>query len=74
MSGNYADGDGNWNSRSVKYILTKIAPIQVCWYKKEKRVVEATYEPLGDSGIFDSIQKAFQSMAYNVVLKGGISR
>ena len=37
---------------------------------KEKRVVEATHEPLVDSGTFDAIQKAFQTRAYNVVPKG----
>lgn len=37
---------------------------------KEKRVVEATHEPLVDSGTFDAVQKSFQSRAYNVVPKG----
>ena len=37
---------------------------------KEKRTVEATHEPLVDSRVFDAIQKAFQSRAYNVVPQG----
>lgn len=70
LSGNYADGDGNWNSRSVKYILTNRTYTGMLVQGKEKRVVEATHEPLVDSGTFDAIQKAFQSRAYNVVPNG----
>lgn len=70
LSGNYADGDGNWNSRSVKYILTNRTYTGMLVQGKEKRVVEATHEPLVDSGTFDAIQKAFQSRAYNVAPKG----
>ena len=70
LSGNYDDGNGNWNSRSVKYILTNRTYTGMLVQGKEKRVVDATHEPLVDSGTFDSIQKAFQSRAYNVVPKG----
>lgn len=70
LSGNYDDGDGNWNSRSVKYILTNRTYTGMLVQGKEKRVVEATHEPLVDSGTFDAIQKAFQSRAYNVVPQG----
>ncbi|MDE6567638.1 MAG: recombinase family protein, partial [Lachnospiraceae bacterium] len=70
LSGNYNDGDGNWNSRSVKYILTNRTYTGMLVQGKEKRVVKATHEPLVDSGTFDAIQKAFQSRAYNVVPKG----
>lgn len=70
LSGNYADGDGNWNSRSVKYILTNRTYTGMLVQGKEKRVVNATHEPLVDSTTFDAIQKAFQSRAYNVVPKG----
>lgn len=70
LSGNYADGDGNWNSRSVKYILTNRTYTGMLVQGKEKRVVEATHEPLVDTDIFDAIQKAFQSRAYNVVPTG----
>lgn len=38
--------------------------------KREKRGVEATHEPLVDTGTFDAIQKAFPSMAYNEVPEG----
>lgn len=70
LSGNYDDGAGNWNSRSVKYILTNRTYTGMLVQGKEKRVVEATHEPLVDSGMFDAIQKAFQSRAYNVVPQG----
>lgn len=70
LSGNYDDGAGNWNSRSVKYILTNRTYTGMLVQGKEKRVVKATHEPLVDSGTFDAIQKAFQSRAYNVVPQG----
>lgn len=37
---------------------------------KEKRVVEGTHEALVDEGTFESIQKAFQSKAFNLTPKG----
>ena len=67
LSENYDDGTGNWNSRSVKYILNNRTYTGMLVQGKEKRVVEATHEPLVNSGTFDAIQKAFQSRAYNVV-------
>lgn len=70
LSGNYDDGTGNWNSRSVKYILTNRTYTGMLVQGKEKRVIEATHEPLVDSGTFDAIQKAFQSRAYNVAPRG----
>ena len=70
LSENYDDGTGNWNSRSVKYILTNRTYTGMLVQGKEKRVVEATHEPLVNSGTFDAIQKAFQSRAYNVVPQG----
>ena len=68
LSGNFDNGNGNWNSRSVKYILTNRTYTGMLVQGKEKRVIEATHEPLVDSGTFDAIQKAFQARAYNVVL------
>ena len=70
LSGNYDDGDGNWNSRSVKYILTNRTYTGMLVQGKEKRVVKATHEPLVDSTTFDTIQKTFQSRVYNVVPQG----
>ena len=70
LDGNFNDGNGSWNSRSVKYILTNRTYTGMLVQGKEKRAVEATHEPLVDSGTFDAIQKAFQARAYNVVPQG----
>lgn len=67
---NFDDGNGSWNSRSVKCILTNRTYTGMLVQGKEKRAVEAIHEPLVDSGIFDAIQKVFQSRAYNVVPQG----
>jgi len=66
LNGNYDDGDGNWNSRSVKYILTNRTYTGTLVQGKEKRVVAATHEPLVDTTVFDAIQKSFQARAYNI--------
>ena len=70
LDGNFDDGNGSWNSRSVKYILTNRTYTGMLVQGKEKRAVEATHEPLVDSRAFDAIQKAFQARAYNVVPQG----
>ena len=70
LDGNFNDGNGSWNSRSVKYILTNRTYTGMLVQGKEKRAVEATHEPLVDSAAFDAIQKAFQARAYNVVPQG----
>jgi len=70
LTGNYDNGNGNWNSRSVKYILTNRTYTGMLVQGKEKRVVDATHEPLVDSDTFDVIQKAFQARAYNIVPQG----
>lgn len=70
LDGNFDDGNGSWNSRSVKYILTNRTYTGMLVQGKEKRAVEATHEPLVDPSTFDAIQKAFQARAYNVVPQG----
>lgn len=70
LDGNFDDGNGSWNSRSVKYILTNRTYTGMLVQGKEKRAVEATHEPLVDPRSFDAIQKAFQAKAYNVVPQG----
>ena len=67
LTGNFGDGNGSWNSRSVKYILTNRTYTGMLVQGKEKRAVESTHEPLVDSTEFDAIQKMFQARAYNVV-------
>lgn len=63
LDGNFDDGNGSWNSRSVKYILTNRTYTGMLVQGKEKRAVEATHEPLVDFGTFDAIQKEFQARA-----------
>ena len=70
LDGNFDDGNGSWNSRSVKYILTNRTYTGMLVQGKEKRAVEATHEPLVGFGTFDAIQKEFQARAYNVVPQG----
>ena len=70
LNGNFDDGNGSWNSRSVKYILTNRTYTGVLVQGKEKRVAESTHEALVESTAFDAIQKAFQARAYNVAPQG----
>lgn len=64
LTGNYDDGSGDWNSRSVKYILTNRTYTGMLVQEKEKRAVAATHETLVDVATFDTIQKSFQSKAF----------
>lgn len=57
LSGNYYNGNGSWNSRSVKYILTNHTYAGVLVQGKEKRVVEGTHELLVDTQTFDEVQQ-----------------
>ncbi len=66
LSGNYDDGNGNWNSRSVKYILTNRTYTGMLVQGKEKRTVSATHEALVDTDTFEAIQKSFQTKAFNL--------
>ena len=66
LTGNYYDGNGSWNSRSVKYILTNRTYTGVLVQGREKRVVAGTHEPLIDIKTFDAIQKQLQSKAFHL--------
>lgn len=66
LAGNYDDGRGDWNSRSVKYILTNRTYTGMLVQGKEKRAVAATHEPLVDTDTFDAIQRSFQAKAFNL--------
>ena len=70
LTGNYDDGDGSWNSRSVKYILTNRTYTGMLIQGKEKRAVMGTHEALVDEDTFESIQKSFQARAFNIAPKG----
>lgn len=66
LTGNYDDGNGSWNTRSVKYILTNRTYTGVLVQGKEKRVVEGTHEPLVDINNFEKIQHGLQARAFNL--------
>lgn len=69
LTGNYDDGNGSWNTRSVKYILTNRTYTGMLVQGKEKRAVEGTHGPLVDSQTFDAIQKNLQDKAFNLAPK-----
>ena len=56
LAGNHDDSSGDWNSRSVKYILTNRTYTGMLVQGKEKRTVVATHELLVDTDTFDAIQ------------------
>ena len=60
------DGTGDWNSRSVKYILTNRTYTGMLVQGKEKRVVKGTHEPLVDVETFDRIQSEFKARSFNI--------
>ena len=66
LQGNYDDGDGMWNTRSVKYILTNRTYTGVLIQGKEKRVVKGTHAPLIDTKTFDKIQAMLQQRAFKL--------
>lgn len=66
LQGNYDDGDGTWNTRSVKYILTNRTYTGALVQGKEKRVVEGSHPALVNAKIFDRIQIALQQRAFNL--------
>ena len=65
LTGSFADGTGDWNSRSVKYILTNRTYTGMLIQGKEKRVVKGTHEPLVDVETFDRIQSEFKARSFN---------
>ena len=66
LQGNYDDGDGIWNTRSVKYILTNRTYTGVLVQGKEKRVVDGSHPALVDAKTFDRIQAARQQRVFNL--------
>ena len=66
LQGNYNDGDGTWNTRSVKYILTNRTYTGMLVQGKEKRVVEESHPALVDSKMFDQIQAGLRQRAFKL--------
>lgn len=66
LTGNFAYGTGDWNSRSVKYILTNRTYTGMLVQGKEKRIVKGTHEPLVNIETFDRIQREFKARSFNI--------
>ena len=73
LTGKYEDGSGDWNSRSVKYILTNRTYTGMLVQGKEKRAVKGTHEPLVDTETFVRIQRDFHARAFKVSPKSATS-
>ena len=65
LTGKYNDGSGNWNTRSVKHILTNSTYTGILMQGKNKRIVENTHETLIDNNSFEIVQKNLQSKTLN---------
>lgn len=65
LTGKYNDGSGNWNTRSVKHILTNTTYTGILIQGKNKRVVENTHKALIDNNSFEIVQKNLQSKTLN---------
>lgn len=69
LDGDFDDGNGSWNSRSVKYILTNRTYTGMLVQGKEKRAVEATHEPLVDPRAYNVVP---QGQSADNILKGKV--
>lgn len=61
LEGNYNRGNGLWNSRTVKNILTNRTYIGDLAQGKDNCLVENTHEPLVSREIFNRVQELFTS-------------
>jgi len=59
LEGDYNFGNGSWNTRSVKYILTNRTYTGDLQQGKDNHIVENTHEPLVDKVVFKQIQNLF---------------
>lgn len=57
LEGNYDTGNGLWNTRSVKKILTNPTYIGALIQGKEKKLVKDTHQPIISAALFQSIQE-----------------
>ena len=65
LEGDYNFGNGSWNTRSVKYILTNRTYTGDLRQGKDSHIIENTHEPLIDKVVFEQIQKLFSVAQYN---------
>ncbi len=59
LQGNYEHGNGLWNTRSVKYILTNPTYTGDLVQGKTRYKAENTHEPLVSRDVFDEVQRIF---------------
>lgn len=69
LTGNYDDGDGIWNSRSVKYMLKNRVYTGVLEQGNGEHVVAGTHEALVNEIVFNDIQKRFTEQSFYLVPK-----
>lgn len=69
LTGKYNDGNGNWNTRSVKHILTNPTYTGILIQGKNKKIVENTHEALIDNNTFELIQKNLKNKVSNTETK-----
>lgn len=74
LKGNYDQGNGQWNSRTIKDILINRAYIGNLEQGKDKYIVENTHEPLVSQNVFDSVQKLFTAATNGNFNKTNIPR
>ena len=65
LQGNYEQGNGFWNTRTVKYILTNRTYTGDLVQGKDSIIVQNTHEPLVSRDMFDIVQKLFDSSSVN---------
>jgi len=65
LEGDYNLGNGSWNTRSMKYILTNRTYTGDLQQGKNNHIVENTHEPLVDKAVFEQIQNLFSGAQYN---------
>ncbi|MHB8062340.1 MAG: recombinase family protein [Ruminiclostridium sp.] len=63
LKGNYNQGNGLWNSRTVKDILTNQTYVGDLQQGKDKHVVQNTHEPLVRRDVFDAVQQLISAGA-----------
>lgn len=73
LKGNYDDGDGTWNSRSVKYILKNRAYTGVLEQGHGEHVAAGTHEALVDEVIFNDIQRRFAEQSFYLMPRDQVS-
>jgi hypothetical protein len=61
LQGNYEQGNGLWNSRTIKHILTNRTYTGDLIQGKDSVTVENTHEPLISRDVFDVVQKWLDS-------------